>query len=190
MEFIPLTSRLGISGTSYMIQLGIINNKWTSVLLRGKKCIALNTYSEDYGDMPNINHIINWTLNTIPVPNMNPQQIRKTIQFLIKQAMKNKEKKRELIPIKETKTVKLETMPYTKNISSYKMGWIKNTVEPETIFKNIEKLRIQINQLDTKNIPFSYETANEIISQLEILLKKTRETTNHIFKRYKTEQCK
>ena len=138
MEFIPLTSRLGISGTSYMIQLGIINNKWTSVLLRGKKCIALNTYSEDYGDMPNINHIINWTLNTIPVPNINPQQIRKTIQFLIKQAMKNKEKKRELIPIKETKSVKLETIPHSELKRPETKGWVKNSVDIKQICYSIK----------------------------------------------------
>jgi len=174
MEFIPLTGRLGISGTSYMIQLGIINNKWTSVLLRGKKCIALNTYSEDYGDMPNINHIINWALNTIPVPNINPQQIRKTIQFLIKQAMKNKEKKRELIPIKETKSVKLETIPHSELKRPETKGWVKNSVDIKQICYSIKKLRKQIDHVDIENL------SDEILKKLESLKNKLHETSNCI----------
>lgn len=188
MEFTPLTSRLGISGTSYGIQLGIINSKWTSILLHGEKRIAVNIYQDRYENIPEIHQIINWTLNTIPIPNINPRHVSMTVSLLIKQATENKEKKKEIISIEETKNIKLKSVLYTQNFSSFKMGWIKNTIEPETIFKNIEKLRTQINQLDIKNIPFSNETANEIITQLEILIKKTREITNHIFKKYKTER--
>ncbi|MBA7505442.1 hypothetical protein ES706_04109 [subsurface metagenome] len=174
IDFIPLTGRLGISGTSYMIQLGIINNKWASVLLRGKKCIAFNTYSEDYRDMPNINHIINWILNTIPVPNINPQHIRKTIQILIKQAMKNKEKKRELIPIKETKSVKLETIPHSELKRPETKGWVKNSVDIKQICNNINKLREQIDHINAENL------SDEILKVLESFKNKLHETSNCI----------
>jgi len=177
MEFIPLTGRLGISGTSYMIQLGIINNKWTSVLLRGKKCIALNTYSEDYGDMPNVNHIINWALNTIPVPNINPQHISKTIQFLIKQAMKNKEKKREIIPIKETKSVKLERIPHSELKRPETKGWVKNSVDMKQICNNINELRKQIDHINIENI------SDETLKELESLKNKLQETSECICRR-------
>ena len=116
MKFNPLSSRLGISGTSYIIQLGKINDKWASILLHGEKCIASNIYQKDDEKIPNIRQIINWALSTIPIPNVNPRQVSTTISLLAKQAIENDEKKREIISIKETESVELKHIENNKQI--------------------------------------------------------------------------
>ncbi|MBY9020917.1 MAG: GTP-binding protein [Candidatus Lokiarchaeota archaeon] len=46
-SFIPLSSQLGIPGTSYRIQFGLINGKWASRLLKGKDIIDSYVYKEE-----------------------------------------------------------------------------------------------------------------------------------------------
>jgi len=70
--FEPLTSQLGISGTSYRLQLGFINEKWASRLLKGKDVLDSKVYELDEGQkVPNSNFIVGWCLQTLVLPNPN-----------------------------------------------------------------------------------------------------------------------
>ena len=91
-DFEPLTGQLGISGTSYYIQLGLINNKWVIKLLRGKEIIDSYIFNDIMpNELPNRERIIAWILNAIPM-NINSYQVQITVGFLIKQAQNNREK--------------------------------------------------------------------------------------------------
>ena len=87
-------------GTSYKLQLGFINRKWAVRLLKGKEVIACHIFKDiEKAGLPDGNIIIKWVLNTVPI-SINPHQIWKTVQILLKQANGNKEKKKILVPIK------------------------------------------------------------------------------------------
>ncbi len=111
--FQPLTGELGISGTSYRIQLGLINEKWASRLLKGKNVLDSYVYKDEdtLGGFPNQNLIVGWVLRTVAIPNINPHQIMKTTQALVKQAIKRREERKAIVPICEAKDVKLDTVP-------------------------------------------------------------------------------
>lgn len=92
-SFEPLTSQLGIPGTSYRIQLGLINNKWASRLLKGHIVIDSYIYKDEdiaEGGFPNQDLIVGWVLRTVAIPNINPHQVAKTTQALVKQAIEPK----------------------------------------------------------------------------------------------------
>ena len=116
LNFRPLTSQLGIGGTSYILQLGLINSKWAAQLLKKKGLIASKVFKDlDENDIPDVNHIVNWIIKTIPM-SINSYQIWKTVQILLKQAKKNKERKKELITIEGAKEVKLDKIPISEPI--------------------------------------------------------------------------
>jgi phosphatidate phosphatase PAH1 len=123
--FIPLTSQLGIPGTSFRLQLGLINGKWASRLLKGNKVIDSYVYKDIEGDFPNQNLIVGWVLRTVAIPNMNPHQIMKTTQALVKQAIQKKEEKKVMAPVSETKKVELEKVPENELRRSRPTGWVK-----------------------------------------------------------------
>jgi len=125
--FIPLTSELGISGTSYRIQLGLINDKWASRLLKGRNVIDSYVYKDEdvQGGFPNQNLIVGWVLRTVAIPNINPHQIMKTTQALVKQAIKKKEERKIVAPLSETKEVKLEKVPESELKRPQVQGWVK-----------------------------------------------------------------
>ncbi len=126
--FIPLTSQLGISGTSYRLQLGLINDKWASRILKGSEVIDSFVYKDDdiaQDGMPNSNLIVGWCLRTIAIPNINPHQIMKTTQVLVKQAMDNREKQKVVAPVAETKQVELEKVPEVELKRPKAAGWVK-----------------------------------------------------------------
>ncbi|GAH60374.1 unnamed protein product [marine sediment metagenome] len=80
--FQPLSSQLGISGTSYRIQLGLINGKFAIRLLKGKSVIDSYVFKdEDISEsgIPNQNLMVSWVLRTVAIPNINPHQVMKTI---------------------------------------------------------------------------------------------------------------
>ena len=111
--FIPLTGELGIPGTSYRIQLGLINEKWASRLLKGKGVLDSYVYKDEdtSGGFPNQNLIVGWVLRTIAIPNINPHQVMKTTQALVKQALRRKEERKAMVPVSETKDVQLDKVP-------------------------------------------------------------------------------
>ncbi len=90
-KFVPLSSKFGLPGVSYQIQLGTVNGKWTLILLKGRDVITSQTY--EGSEFPNQNEIVAWILTSIVVPGINPHQVIKSIQVLVKQAMEKKEKK-------------------------------------------------------------------------------------------------
>ncbi|MFX1374798.1 MAG: zinc ribbon domain-containing protein [Promethearchaeota archaeon] len=125
--FEPLTSQLGVPGTSYRIQLGLINGKWASRLLKGRDVIDSYVYKdEDTGSgFPNQNLIVGWVLRTVAIPNINPHQVMKTTQALVKQAIQKKEERKVVAPISETKDVELEKVPEGELKRSQVQGWVK-----------------------------------------------------------------
>jgi hypothetical protein len=124
--FEPLTAQLGISGTSYRLQLGEINEKWASRLLKGKEVLDSKVYDVEEGQaLPNQNYIVGWCLQTLVLPNINPHQIMKTVQALVKQAQTNKEKKKVMPAAGEVKDVELEKVPEEELRRPKVAGWVK-----------------------------------------------------------------
>jgi len=125
--FIPLTGQLGISGTSYRLQLGLINGKWASRLMKGKDVLDSYVYKEMEveGEYPNQNFIVGWVLRTVAIPNINPHQIMKTTQALVKQAVEKKNEKKVVAPVSETKEVELKKVPETELKRPQQKGGVK-----------------------------------------------------------------
>jgi len=125
--FIPLTSELGVPGTSYRIQLGEINEKWAVRLLKGRDIIDSYVFKDEdvQGDFPNQNLIVGWVLRTVAIPNINPHQVMKTTQALVKQAIQKKEQRKVVAPLSETKEVELEKVPESELKRSKVQGWVK-----------------------------------------------------------------
>lgn len=129
--FVPLSSQLGVAGTSYRIQLGEINEKWAVRLLKGKDVIESYIFKDEdvQGDFPNQNVIVGWVLRTVAIPNINPHQIMKTTQALVKQAMKNKEEKKIKPAVSEAKEVELTNVPESELRRPKAQGWLKAEVK-------------------------------------------------------------
>jgi hypothetical protein len=125
--FEPLSSQLGIPGTSYRLQLGLINDKWASRILKGNNIIDSYVFKDEDvgGGYPNQNLIVGWVLRTVAIPNINPHQVMKTTQALMKQARTNKEKQKVKAPLSETKDVELEKVPETEIKRPKTSGWVK-----------------------------------------------------------------
>jgi len=142
--FQPLSSQLGISGTSYRIQLGLINGKFATRLLKGKSVIDSYVFKdEDISEsgIPNQNLIVGWVLRTVAIPNINPHQVMKTTQALVKQAIEKKEQKKTFAPISETKKVELEKVPESELKRPKVTGWVK-----EEGMKSIQELEEEKRQ--------------------------------------------
>ncbi len=126
--FEPLSSQLGIPGTSYRVQLGHINGKFATRLLKGKSVIDSYVFRDDdisESGIPNQNLIVGWVLRTVAIPNINPHQVMKTTQALVKQAIEKKEQKKMVAPISEIKKVELEKVPESELKRSKVTGWVK-----------------------------------------------------------------
>ncbi|MFX1568192.1 MAG: zinc ribbon domain-containing protein [Promethearchaeota archaeon] len=141
--FIPLTSELGVPGTSYRIQLGDINEKWAVRLIKGRDVIDSYVFKDEdvEGDFPNQNIIVGWVLRTVAIPNINPHQIMKTTQALVKQALKKKEERKVMAPISETKEVELTRVPQSDLKRPKVQGWVK--AEGEKTQEELEQERRQ-----------------------------------------------
>ena len=81
------------------------------------------------GDFPNQNYIVGWVLRTVMIPNINPHQIMKTTQALIKQAMQKKQEKKVMAPVSETKDVELAQVPASQIKRQQSPGWVKQEGE-------------------------------------------------------------
>ncbi|MHA1149872.1 MAG: hypothetical protein ACTSR8_16675 [Promethearchaeota archaeon] len=139
--FEPLTSQLGIAGTSFRLQLGEINDKWAARILKGKDIIDSYVFKdEDISESgaPNQNLIVGYVLRTLTIPNINPYGIMKTTQALVKQALANKEKKKIVAPISETKEIELEKVPEKELKRPKATGWVKEE-EPKGLSSEDEK---------------------------------------------------
>jgi hypothetical protein len=126
--FEPLTSQLGIPGSSYRLQLGLINGKWASRLLKGNDVIDSYVYKDEdvQGGFPNQNLIVGWVIRTVAIPNINPHQIMKTTQALVKQALQKKEERKVVPTVSEGKDIELEKVPVGELKRPQGQGWIKS----------------------------------------------------------------
>lgn len=115
-------------GTSYRIQLGLINGKWASRLLKGRDVIDSYVYKDEdtEGGFPNQNLIVGWVLRTVAIPNINPHQVMKTTQALVKQAIQKKDERKFKAPISETREVELEKVPNSDLKRPQVQGWVKS----------------------------------------------------------------
>jgi len=125
--FEPRTGQLGIPGTSYSVQVGKINGKWAIKLIKGKTVVDVLVYDDKdlEGDLPNQDVIINWVLRTVVIPNINPHQIKRTVQFLLEQVKENKDLKRIKVPVKEAMEKKLKEVPASQLKAIKNYGWVK-----------------------------------------------------------------
>jgi hypothetical protein len=83
-NFTPLSSQLGIAGTSYRLQLGMIGSTWAARLLKGNDVVASTTINELNGNL-----IVGFVIKETAIPNLNPYQIMKTVEFIVKEARAN-----------------------------------------------------------------------------------------------------
>lgn len=164
-DFEPLTSQLGIAGTSYRLQLGLINEKWASRLMKGRDSI-IDSYIYDNveGITPNGNRIVSWVLKTVAIPNINPHQIMKTTQFLLRQARENKDKKRVIIPIQEVKDAQLEKVPESELKRPRTQGWVKEKLSEREKFLQRTKAKAVSQKHDVEKESTIQEKSPEIIS--------------------------
>ena len=125
--FSPLSGELGIPGTSYRLQLGLINEKWAVRLLKGKNVLDSYVFKDEdsSGGFPNQNLIVGYVLRTVAIPNINPHQVMKTTQALVKQAVKRKEERKVMAPVSETKEIALEKVPDSELRRPKTQGWVK-----------------------------------------------------------------
>jgi len=80
-----ITSVYKIGGTSYGLQIGKIGSKYCIVLMKNKNILEYKiseTLSKDV--------FVSWVLSVVIFPNINPYNIMKTVDILIKQ-VKEKE---------------------------------------------------------------------------------------------------
>jgi len=126
-DFVPLSAPLGIPGSSYMIQLGRIGNIWAVRLAKGNDILDSKVFHDNTGDdPPNANSIVGWVIQTLPIPNLNPYQIAKSVGFIRQEAVRRNEdiKRKPAVPLSETQNVKLTEVPGEKKpVAS--PGWVK-----------------------------------------------------------------
>ena len=152
--FEPLSSQLGIAGTSYRIQLGLINGRWASRLLKGNNVIDSYIYKDEdvQGGYPNQNIIVGWVLRTVAIPNINPHQVMKTTQALVKQAIDKKEQKKVMAPISETKEIELEKVPESQLKRIQTTGWVK-----EEGMKSVQELEEDKREAFRERMKYKHE---------------------------------
>lgn len=146
---------MGIPGTSYRIQLGLINEKWASRLLKGNDIIESYVYKEEdlsASGFPNQNLIVGWVLRTVAIPNINPHQIMKTVQALTKQAVTKKEEKKVVAPISEAKKIELEKVPLGELKRPIVKGWVK-----EEGVKSVQELEDEKRQAFQERMKYKKE---------------------------------
>ncbi|MFW9928399.1 MAG: hypothetical protein ACFFD1_03325 [Candidatus Thorarchaeota archaeon] len=156
--FEPLSSQLGIAGTSYRIQLGLINGRWASRLLKGNNVIDSYVYKDEdvQGDYPNQNIIVGWVLRTVAIPNINPHQVMKTTQALVKQAIEKKEQKKVMAPLSETKGIELEKVPTSQLKRPQATGWVK-----EEGMKSVQELEDEKREAFRERMKYKHEEEAE-----------------------------
>jgi len=172
-DFEPLTGQLGISGTSYSVQLGLINGKWAIKLMRGKEVIDCYIFKKlDKNQLPGSEEIIRWILNAIPL-NINPHHVSKTAQILLKQAEENKNKKKVLAPIKDVRESKekLNEVPKSDIKRPKAQGRvIENNVEVKTDETFVRTLKENINYLEQE-----IKTIKELMELKDVKIKHLEE---------------
>ncbi len=126
-DFIPLSAPLGIPGSSYMVQLGKVGKVWGVRLAKGNDILDSKVFHDNTGDdPPNANSIVAWVISTLPIPNLNPYQIAKSVGFIRQEAIRRNEdmKRKPAVPMKDVKEAALTKAPVEKKPST-SPGWVK-----------------------------------------------------------------
>ena len=126
-DFVPLSAPLGIPGSSYMVQLGKVGDVWGVRLAKGNDILDSNVFRNNTGDdPPNANAIVAWVISTLPIPNLNPYQIAKSVGFIRQEAIRRNEenKRKPAVPLKDVKEAKLTEAPIEKKPSK-SPGWVQ-----------------------------------------------------------------
>jgi hypothetical protein len=116
-DFVALSAPLGIPGSSYMVQLGKVGKIWGVRLAKGNDILDSKVFHENTGDdPPNANSLVAWVISTLPIPNLNPYQIAKSIGFIRQEAIRRNEemKRKPAVPMKDVKEAKLTEAPIEK----------------------------------------------------------------------------
>ena len=162
-DFEPLTAQLGVPGTSYRIQLGLINGKWASRLLKGNNVIDSYVYKDEdvsEGGLPNQNLIVGWVLRTVAIPNINPHQVMKTTQALVKQAIQKKDERKVVAPVSETRKVELTSPPESAIKRPQAKGWVKEETPSVSDDEKREAFRQRVAEKQEESIAPTSKTLN------------------------------
>ena len=96
---------------------------------------VFSKYEDPEGNNPpNANTIVGWILQVLPIPNLNPYQIVKSVGFIRQESIRRAEeaKRKPAISIKEAKKVKLEAVPDAVKKRPKSVGWVKEEpVKPQ-----------------------------------------------------------
>ncbi|MHA1109532.1 MAG: zinc ribbon domain-containing protein [Promethearchaeota archaeon] len=126
-DFIPLSAPLGIPGSSYMVQLGKVGNTWAIRLAKGNDVLDSKVFHNNTGDdPPNANNLVAWIISALPIPNLNPYQIAKSVGFIRQESIRRhaEMKRRPAVPMKDVKEAELTKAPIEKKPSK-SLGWVK-----------------------------------------------------------------
>ncbi len=108
--------------------MGRVNDKWASRILKGTDVIESTIYND--AELPNANLIVGWCLKVIAIPNINPYQVMKTVQFLRKETERNWEESKTRVVASATDAReakgKLEKVPETELKRHTEVGWVKD----------------------------------------------------------------
>lgn len=130
-NFIPSTTQFKIPRTSYQVQLGTVNDKWTSNLLKNHLVIASFVYKdENLGEfgLPNPNDIIKWILKIIP--DLEAYRLVRVVKTLIEQTILKKLYPKAVMPIsKFTEYLSIKPELHQRKKIEMKIGEKKRIME-------------------------------------------------------------
>ncbi len=132
--FEPYSPALGISGSSYQLQLGKVNTYWAIRLVKGSDVLASKVYNDipNPEEMPLINSLTGWIISVLAVPNLNTYQIQKTVGFIRQKAMETFEEQKRIkagAGKSERTEFKLEKPPEEAILKRPQAtGWVKEEV--------------------------------------------------------------
>ena len=130
-DFQPYTPQLGISGSSYQLQMGQVNGFWAIRLVKGTSVLASKVFNDspEPEELPLGRYLTGWVLSVLAIPNINTYQIQKVVGFLRSKARDNfdeQQKKRQSAGKSERNDVHLEKVPENVQVKRPQAkGWVK-----------------------------------------------------------------
>ena len=85
-RFNPITPQLGIPGTNYRMQLGLISGLWAVCLIKSLDIVDTRIFTgEDLTEIgyPKIERIVDWILRDWKLSKINPRQVHETSKALV-----------------------------------------------------------------------------------------------------------
>jgi len=85
-DYIPKTSILGISGTSFGVQLGACGQRLATIIYRGKENVAFKVWSDiNLEDIVHPEEIMSWIITNLDPLLISPSHVRRTTVILLNQ---------------------------------------------------------------------------------------------------------